>query len=44
MDLCKNRPAALFFLCGWKHMIDEAKKHILEMGYDKKLIQQELYG
>jgi CDP-4-dehydro-6-deoxyglucose reductase len=44
MDLCKNRQEAQFFLCGWKHMIDEAKKHIQEMGYDKKAIHQELYG
>lgn len=44
MDLCKNRQDAQFYLCGWKHMIDEAKKHILEMGYDKKSIIQELYG
>lgn len=44
MDLCKDRPAAKFFLCGWKHMVDEAKKHILELGYDKKAIHQELYG
>lgn len=43
-ELCKNKPKALFFLCGWKHMIDEAKKHILEMGYDKKEIFEELYG
>lgn len=44
MELCKERPAAKFFLCGWKHMVDEARKHILEMGYDKKAIHQELYG
>ncbi len=44
MDLCKNRQEAAFFLCGWRHMIDEAKKHILDMGYDKKDIHQELYG
>lgn len=44
MDLCRDRPAAEFFLCGWKHMVDEAKKHIEEMGYDKKAIHQELYG
>lgn len=43
-DLCKDRPEALFYLCGWKNMIDEAKKRILEMGYDKKAIHQELYG
>lgn len=44
MELCKDLPEADFFLCGWKHMLDEAKKHILEMGYDKKRIHIELYG
>ncbi len=44
MDLCKNRQEAMFYLCGWKNMIDEAKKHIQEMGYDRKAIHQELYG
>jgi len=43
-ELCKNRQDAYFFLCGWKHMIDEAEKRILEMGYDKKTIHAELYG
>lgn len=43
-ELCKTRPEALFFLCGWKHMIDEAIKNILELGYDNKAIFQELYG
>lgn len=43
-DLCKEKPEAQFFLCGWKNMIDEAKKRIVEMGYDKKSIHQELYG
>jgi NAD(P)H-flavin reductase len=43
-ELCKERPEAFFFLCGWKHMIDEAKTNILEMGYEKKAIHQELYG
>lgn len=43
-DLCRNRPEAVFYLCGWKNMIDEAKKRIVEMGYDKKDIHQELYG
>jgi CDP-4-dehydro-6-deoxyglucose reductase len=44
MELAKDLPDADFFLCGWKHMLDEAKKHILEMGYDKKRIHIELYG
>jgi ferredoxin-NADP reductase len=43
-QLCQDRPDALFYLCGWKQMIDEAKKRIVEMGYDKKAIHQELYG
>lgn len=38
-----NCPAA-FYLCGWKDMIDEAKKRIIELGYDRKCIHQELYG
>lgn len=39
----ENCPAS-FYLCGWKDMIDEAKKRILELGYDRKCIHQELYG
>ena len=46
-EACKNmedlKPAA-FYLCGWKFMIDEARKKIAEMGYDKKFIHFELYG
>lgn len=42
--LCTEKQDADFYLCGWKHMIDEAKKRITEMGYDKKSIRQELYG
>ena len=37
-------PAAGFFLCGWKEMINEAKKKIQDLGYDRKAIHQELYG
>lgn len=43
-EYCGDKQAASFFLCGWKNMIDEAKKRILEMGYDRKSIHQELYG
>jgi len=43
-ELCAGKQPANFFLCGWKNMIDEAKKRIVEMGYDKKSIHQELYG
>ena len=43
-ELCAQRQPASFFLCGWKGMIDEAKKRILDMGYDKKDIHVEIYG
>lgn len=39
-----DRPEALFYLCGWKEMISEAKQRIQTLGYDKKAIHQELYG
>ena len=35
---------ALFYLCGWKNMIDEAKLRIQALGYDRKTIHLELYG
>ena len=37
-------PAAKFYLCGWKNMVDEAKQRIQQLGYDRKSIHQELYG
>lgn len=37
-------PEALFYLCGWKAMIDEARQRIQGLGYDKKAIHLELYG
>lgn len=43
-ELCKDKPAAKFYLCGWKAMVDEAKKRILLLGYEKKDIHLELYG
>lgn len=43
-SLCADKKPANFFLCGWKGMIDEAKKRIVEMGYDKKSIHAEIYG
>jgi ferredoxin-NADP reductase len=33
-----------FFLCGWRGMIDEATKRIVEMGYEKKAVHVEIYG
>ncbi len=35
---------ALFYLCGWKNMIDEARLKLQGLGYDKKSIHFELYG
>lgn len=43
-NLCKDLPGACFMLCGWKDMVDDAKKKLLEMGLDKKNICLELYG
>lgn len=37
-----KRPA-LFFLCGWKNMIMEARDRLSAMGYDKNCIKFELY-
>ncbi len=42
--LCIERKPAAFFLCGWKGMIDEARKRILAMGYNKNDIFDEIYG
>ncbi|MEO9005409.1 MAG: FAD-binding oxidoreductase [Ginsengibacter sp.] len=53
-DICKknneacespeNLKPAAFYLCGWKFMIDDARKKIAELGYDRKSIHFELYG
>lgn len=43
-EICADKRPAYFYLCGWKGMLDEAKKRILEMGYDKKAIHLEIYG
>lgn len=37
-----NKPA-MFYICGWKEMIMQARNKLLEMGYDKKQIKFELY-
>jgi len=45
-EIIRENPGnpAYFYLCGWKNMIDEAKQRILALGYDRKVIHQELYG
>jgi CDP-4-dehydro-6-deoxyglucose reductase len=42
--LAESKQPAMFYLCGWKNMIDEAKQRIMALGYDRKSIHQELYG
>jgi CDP-4-dehydro-6-deoxyglucose reductase len=44
MNGSPDPPPALFYLCGWKEMINEAKERLLKIGYDRKAIHQELYG
>ncbi|MDI9357714.1 MAG: FAD-dependent oxidoreductase [Phycisphaerales bacterium] len=48
-DVYKNlvkdtKQSAYFFLCGWQNMIDDAKKEILALGYEKNDIHLESYG
>ncbi|HEY5405982.1 MAG TPA: FAD-binding oxidoreductase [Ginsengibacter sp.] len=40
----ENYKPASFYLCGWKAMIDDARKKIVELGYDRKSVHLELYG
>lgn len=39
-----NHTNTLFYLCGWKNMIDEAKENLMSLGIDKSAIHLELYG
>ncbi|MBS1735887.1 MAG: oxidoreductase [Bacteroidetes bacterium] len=43
-ETLENLKPASFYLCGWKFMIDDARKKIQELGYDRKSIHFELYG
>ena len=43
-SLCADKRPAVFYLCGWKGMIDEARKRIMDMGYTKDEIHREIYG
>ncbi|HEX7457842.1 MAG TPA: FAD-dependent oxidoreductase, partial [Ginsengibacter sp.] len=42
-DLENLKPVS-FYLCGWKAMIDDARKRIAALGYDRKSVHLELYG
>ena len=41
---CEQKQPAQFFLCGWKGMIDEARKTLFELGYGTHDIHVEIYG
>ena len=41
--LFADKRPAMFYLCGWKAMIKEARDKLMAMGYDKKVIKFELY-
>lgn len=41
--LYEAKPSSIFYLCGWKVMIKEARERLLKMGYDKSHIKFELY-
>jgi len=43
-SICADKRPANFLLCGWKGMIDEARKRITDLGYDKKDVHVEIYG
>ncbi len=42
--LCAAQPDAIFYLCGWKNMIDEARQRIANLGYSKEAVHFEIYG
>ncbi|MGC4037119.1 MAG: FAD-binding oxidoreductase [Chitinophagaceae bacterium] len=42
--LIETKQPAIFMLCGWKDMIDEARRRITDAGYDRKAIHLEVYG
>ena len=33
----------VFYVCGWKDMVKEARANLMAMGFDKKQIKQEIY-
>lgn len=43
LELFKDSRPALFYLCGWKTMIMEARQNLMNLGYTKDQIRFELY-
>ena len=42
-ELFADKRPAIFYICGWTEMLQEARKRIEAMGYDKKNIRFEIY-
>lgn len=42
-ELFADKKNAYFYICGWKDMLNEARKRLADMGYDKKYIKFESY-
>jgi len=42
-ELFKEKPEAIFYICGWTDMLTEAKQKLKFMGYDKSVIKFESY-
>lgn len=38
-----NELDCVFYICGWKDMVKEARANLMAMGFDKKQIKQEIY-
>ena len=43
-SLCADKPESRFYLCGWKHMVDEARQRLRDLGFPDKSVHLELYG
>jgi CDP-4-dehydro-6-deoxyglucose reductase len=42
-ELFADKRPGYFYICGWNDMLNEARKRLAEMGYDKKRIKFESY-
>jgi ferredoxin-NADP reductase len=43
MKFFEDKRPATFYLCGWRLMLDHARQHLTEMGYDRNDVKIELY-
>jgi ferredoxin-NADP reductase len=42
-ELFKEKPEAIFYICGWMEMLKEARQKIAALGYDRSFIKFESY-